>query len=129
MVALVEMVYSDGTAPMRALFLGSMTSAWYEASDDERRERILPRFAQMMDEWREIGAKVLATVDDDLLMVGQPQSTGNTFYLIVEIDALDDVVKMIQRIRETVDGVRLDAYVRWEARIGRPFFLLEPRAT
>jgi hypothetical protein len=128
-VALVEMVYSDGAAPMRALLLGSMTSAWYEASDDERRERILPRFAQMMDEWREIGANVLATVDDDLLMVGQPQSTGNTFYLIVEIEALDNVVKMIQRIRETVDGVRLDAYMRWEARIGRPFFLLEPRST
>jgi hypothetical protein len=32
---------------------------------------------------------------------------------------------MLQRIRETVDGVRLDAYMRWEARIGRPFFLLE----
>ena len=120
------MVYADGTARLRALFLGSMTSAWYEASDDERRERILPRFAQLMNEWREIGANVLATVDDDLLMVGHPESTGTTFYVILEIDALDDVVKMIQRIRETVDGVRLDAYMRWEARIGRPFFLLEP---
>ena len=59
-------------------------------------------------------------------MVGHPESTGTTFYVILEIDALDDVVKMIQRIRETVDGVRLDAYMRWEARIGRPFFLLEP---
>ena len=47
------MVYADGTARLRALFLGSMTSAWYEASDDERRERILPRFAQLMNEWRE----------------------------------------------------------------------------
>lgn len=32
---------------------------------------------------------------------------------------------MIQRIRETVDGVRMDEYVRFEARVGRPFFLLE----
>jgi hypothetical protein len=120
------MVYHDGTTPMRALFLGAMTSAWYEASDEERKERILPRFAQMMSEWREIGAKVLATLDDDLLMVGHPQSTGTTFYVIVEINALDDVVKMIQRVRETVDGVRLDAYMRWEVRVGRPFFLLEP---
>ena len=81
------MVYADGTARLRALFLGSMTSAWYEASDDERRERILPRFAQLMNEWREIGANVLATVDDDLLMVGHPESTGTTFYVILEIDA------------------------------------------
>ena len=121
----MDMVYADGTTPIRALFLGSMTNAWYEASDEERRERILPRFAQMMGEWREIGANVLATVDDDLLMVGHPESTGNTFYVIVEITTLDDVVKMIQRIRETVEGVRLDRYMRWEARIGRPFFLLE----
>jgi hypothetical protein len=122
----MDMVYAERTTPIRALFLGSMTNAWYEASDDERRERILPRFAQLMDEWREIGANVLATVDDDLLMVGPPASTGNTFYVIVEMNALENAVKMIQRIRETVDGVRLDAYMRWEARIGRPFFLLEP---
>ncbi len=122
----MDMVYGDGTTRIRALFLGSMTSAWYEASDDERRKRILPRFAQLMNEWRELGADVLATVDDDLLMVGHPESTGNTFYVILEVDAFDDVVRMIQRIRETVDGVRLDVYMRWEARVGRPFFLLEP---
>ncbi|MFN8222010.1 MAG: hypothetical protein U0R50_02030 [Gaiellales bacterium] len=122
----VEMVYPDGTKAIRALLLGAMTSAWYEASEEERRERILPRFAQMMDEWRALGVKVLATCDDDLLMVGDPRSTGTTFYLIVEIAEVDDVVHMIQRIRETVDGVRLDAYMRWEARLGRPFFLLEP---
>ena len=122
----VEMVYPEGTGVLRAVFLGAMTSAYYEASDDERRERILPRFKQLVEEWRQIGANVLATVDDDLMMVGEPRSTGYTFYLIVEIERLDDVVEMIQRIRETVDGVRMDEYVRFEARVGRPFFLLEP---
>jgi hypothetical protein len=122
----MDMVYATDAASIRAVLLGSMTSAWYESSDEDRRERILPRFAQLMTEWRDIGAKVIATVDDDLLMVGHPESTGTTFYVIVQVDRLDDVVKMIQRIRETVDGVRLDTYMRWEARIGRPFFLLEP---
>jgi hypothetical protein len=122
----MDMVYADDTSRIRALLLGSMTSAWYEATDEDRRERILPRFATLMDEWRDLGANVLATLDDDLLMVGHPQSTGVTFYVLLEVNALDDVVKMIQRIRETVGGVRLDAYMRWEARIGRPFFLLEP---
>ena len=122
----VEMVFPDGTGPLRAVFLGAMTSAYYEASDDDRRERILPRFKQLVEEWRQIGARVLATVDDDLLMVGEPRSTGYTFYFIVEIERMEDVVQMIQHIRETVDGVRMDEYVRFEARVGRPFFLLEP---
>jgi hypothetical protein len=66
----MEMVYADRDTPLRAVLLGSMTRAWYEATEEDRRERILPRFAQMMLEWREIAAEVLATVDDDLLMVG-----------------------------------------------------------
>jgi DNA-binding Lrp family transcriptional regulator len=123
----VEMVYADSDTPLRAVLLGSMTRAWYEATDDERRERILPRFAQVMSEWSEIAGKVLATVDDDLLMVGEPRSTGTTFYVIVEVADLADVSRMIQCVRASADGVRLDTYTRWEARVGRPFFLLEPK--
>ena len=119
------MVLPDEGSPLRAVFLGAMTGAWYEASDDVRRSRILPRFAQLVEEWRQLGIRVLATVDDDLLMVGEPRSTGYTFYVIVELQRLEDAVAMIQRIRETVDGVRMDEYVRFEARVGRPFFLLE----
>lgn len=120
------MVFPHGSGPLRAVFLGAMTSAWYSADDDERRQRILPRFKQLVEEWKEIGATVLATMDDDLLMVGEPRSTGYTFYLMLEIERLDDAVEMIQRIRETVDGVRMDEYLRFEVRVGRPFFLLEP---
>lgn len=122
----VEMVYGDAARSLRVLFLGAMTSAWYEASEEDRRERILPRFKQMTDEWRELGAVTLATLDDDLLMVGQPVSTGYTFFLLFEVPTLETVVEMIQRLREPVDGVRMDAYARFEARVGRPFFLLEP---
>jgi hypothetical protein len=121
----VEMVYPDATSPLRVVLLGAMTSAWYEASEELRRTRILPRFKQLVEEWRQLGARILATVDDDLLMVGEPRSTGYTFYIVVEIARLEDVTAMIQRIRETVDDVRMDEYVRFEARVGRPFFLLE----
>ncbi|MGZ8691711.1 MAG: hypothetical protein ACXWZY_01065 [Gaiellaceae bacterium] len=124
----VEMVYPEGGGPFRALFLGAMTRAYYESTDDERRERILPRFKQLAEEWMNLGAKILATVDDDLLMVGEPQSTGFTFYIVAEVERVETVVEMIQRIRETVEGIRMDAYIRFEARIGRPFFLLEPPA-
>ena len=124
----VEMVFPRVSGSLRVLFLGAMTSAWYEASDDERRERILPRFKGLMQEWRDLGATTIATLDDDLLMVGQPVSTGYTFFLMFEVERLETAVEMIQRIREPVDGVRMDAYARFEARIGRPFFLLEPPA-
>jgi hypothetical protein len=120
------MVFPHGSGPLRAVFLGAMTSAWYSATDEDRAQRILPRFAQLVEEWKKLGAKVLATMDDDLLMVGEPRSTGFTFYVMVEIERLEDAVEMIQRIRGTVDGVRMDEYVRFEVRVGRPFFLLEP---
>jgi hypothetical protein len=124
-VSEVEMVYPSATSTLRAVLLGAMTSAYYEAGDDLRRTRLLPRFKQLVEEWRELGVSILATVDDDLLMVGEPRSTGYTFYVVVEVARLEDVTAMIQRIRETVDGVRMDEYLRFEARVGRPFFLLE----
>lgn len=122
----VDFVSPVMPSPLRVLLLGAATSAYYESSDEDRRERILPRFKQLMAEWQALGARVLATMDDDLFMVGQPGSPDFTWYLMFEVDQPEAVVGMIQRIRESVDGVRLDEYVRFEARIGRPFFLLEP---
>ena len=124
----VEMVFPRVPGSLRVLFLGAMTSAWYEAGEEERRARILPRFKQLTQEWLDLGATPLATLDDDLLMVGQPVSTGYTFFLMFEVERLETVVEMIQRLREPVDGVRMDTYARFEARVGRPFFLLEPPA-
>ena len=124
----VEMVFPRMSGSLRVLFLGAMTSAWYEAGEEARRDQVLPRFKQLTQEWLDLGATPLATLDDDLLMVGQPVSTGYTFFLMFEVERLETVVEMIQRIRETVDGVRMDTYARFEARVGRPFFLLEPPA-
>lgn len=122
----VDFVSPVMPSPLRVLLLGAATSAYYESSDEDRRERILPRFKQLMAEWQALGARTLATMDDDLFMVGQPGAPDFTWYLMFEVDQPEAVVGMIQRIRESVDGVRLDEYVRFEARIGRPFFLLEP---
>lgn len=121
----VEMVAAKLRSTLRVIFLGAMTSAYYEATERDRRERVLPGFKRLVEEWQALGARVLATLDDDLLMVGQPSSTGWTFYLLLEVDELATIVEMIQRLREPVDGVRMDQYVRFEARVGRPFFLLE----
>ncbi|MBN9063317.1 MAG: hypothetical protein BGP06_07905 [Rhizobiales bacterium 65-9] len=121
----VDFVPPEVPKPYRAILLGAATNGWFEASDEERREKVLPRFRQMIDEWKGMGAKVLATLDDDLFMVGQPGAPDFTWYLIFEIPSLEALAAMIQCLRKTVDGVRLDRYIRIEARLGRPFFLLE----
>lgn len=112
-------------SPHRVIVLGAATEGWYGASDEDRGTRILPRFQQLMDEWRELGARPLATLDDDLFMGGPPETAGFTWYLMFEVDSLDILAAMTQRVRETVDGVRMDKYVRFQARVGRPFYLLE----
>ena len=121
----VEFVVPEVPKPYRVILLGAATNGWFEASDEERREKVLPRFKEMIEEWREMGAKVLATIDDDLFMVGQPGAPDFTWYLIFEIPSLEVVAAMIHCLRRTSNGVRLDRYIRIEARIGRPFFLLE----
>jgi hypothetical protein len=119
------MIYAKSTDRMRAILLGAMTSSYYDVASDDERARVLDRFRKLMEEWQELGARVVATVDDDLLMVGEPGSAAFTFYLIFDVDDPQVVIEMIQRLREPVDGIRMDRYARFEAHLGRPFFLLE----
>ena len=121
----VEFVAPEVKKPYRAILLGAATTGWFEASDQERREKVLPRFRAMLEQWKAMGAKVLATLDDDLFMVGQPGAPDFTWYLIFEIPSLEVLAAMIHCLRTSVDDVRLDRYIRIEARLGRPFFLLE----
>lgn len=119
------MVYAKSTDRRRAILLGAMTSAYYEIGTDDERAKVIVRFRQLMHEWQELGARVAATLDHDLFAVGEPRAQGFTFYLIFDIDDPQIVVEMIQRVRVRVEGVRMDRYVRFEAHVGRPFFLLE----
>lgn len=121
----VDFVAPEVPKPYRAILLGAATQGWFQASDKERREKVLPRFKGMIEEWRGMGAKALATVDDDLFMVGEPGAPDFTWYLIFEIPSLEVFAAMIQCVRKTVNGTRLDRYIRIEGRLGRPFFLIE----
>lgn len=111
--------------PLRVIFLGASTSGWFDATSEDRREKILPRMKALFAEWEEMGAKCLATVDDDLFMVGQPGSPDFTWYLIMEVASVEMVSAMIHLVRKDRDGMRLDEVMRLEAKIGRKFFLLE----
>ncbi|NIZ10590.1 hypothetical protein [Pseudooceanicola sp. HF7] len=121
----VEFQAPEIPTPHRVIFLGASTDGWFTASGEERREKVLPRMKKMFADWADMGAKTLATLDDDLFMVGQPSTPDFTWYLIFEVPDQKTIAAMIQCVRQDIDGVRLDRYMRLEARVGRPFFLLE----
>jgi len=52
------------------------------------------------------------------------ESVGLSWYLIYELDDLNMIPAMLHCLRQTVDGARLDRYLRIEAKVGRPFFIL-----
>lgn len=111
--------------PVRVLVAGAAQPAWYDASDTERREAALPRFQQLLVEWSERGATLIASFDDEFFTVGPPATANFSFYLLYEVPDFETIVWMIQRLRITVNGVRLDKYIRMEARSGVKLFLAE----
>jgi hypothetical protein len=109
----------------RILVLGGGLPAYFEASEQEKRDVFLPRFRALLAEWEELGARVVASFCDDVLQVGPATPTSWAWYLIFDVESLDTAAKMIERVRVEIDGVRLDRYVRFEARVGRPFWARE----
>jgi hypothetical protein len=109
----------------RILVLGGGLPAYFEAPEEEKRDVFLPAFRALLAEWEALGARVVASFCDDLLQVGPVTPGAWAWYLIFDVDDLDVPVKMIERVRKEIDGVRLDRYVCFEIRIGRPFWARE----
>jgi hypothetical protein len=111
--------------PYRVMLVGAPLESFFSASNEEKSERFMPRFVAVLAEWEKRGARVVASFCDDVLTVAPPRSVDFVWYLIFEVDDLDIVAAMICDVRTEVDGVRLDRYVAFEARIGRPFWARE----
>jgi hypothetical protein len=111
--------------PHRILVLGGGLPAYFEASEDEKRDVFLPRFKALLVEWEELGARVVASFCDDVLQVGPAAPGAWAWYLIFEVDELETAATMVDLVRREQGGVRLDRYVRFEVRIGRPFWARE----
>lgn len=106
------------------MVVGCALESFFAVSEEEKEARFMPRFKQVLAEWEELGARVIASFCDDVLQVG-PNDHPWAWNLIYEVDDLDTAAAMAQAVREPVDGVRLDSYVKLELRIGRPFFARE----
>jgi len=115
--------------PYRILVLGGGLPAYFEASAEEKRDVFLPRFRAVLAGWEELGARVVASFCDDVLQVGPAEPGAWAWYLIFELDDLDVAAAMMEGVREEVEGVRLDRYVRFEVRVGRAFWAREERAS
>jgi hypothetical protein len=69
----------------------------------------------------ERGARLVGSVDDDLLVTGQPASLPYSIYVLYDVDNLDTIVQLVHDVRSS----ELGGMFRLEARIGRPLFLLD----
>ncbi len=114
--------------PFRVMVVGCGTSAFVDASDADRADVFLPRFGRMLEEWEELGARLVGSFCDDVFQMGETDAPFWAWYLIFELDSLDTAAAMIQASRQTVGGVRLDRWIRLELRLGRPFFAREESA-
>lgn len=114
--------------PYRVMLAGTATDAFFSASDEEKEAKAMPRFKAILSEWEELGARVVASMCDDVFQVGVAQSPRWAWYLLFDVDDLDVAAAMIQATREQVGGVRGDKYFRFELTIGRPFWAREEQA-
>jgi hypothetical protein len=110
---------------MRVLLLGGGLPAYFDAPADEKENVFLPRFRALLAEWEELGARVVASFCDDVLQVGPVSPGAWAWYLVYDVDDLDTATRMLDAVRLDRDGTRLDRYVRFELRLGRPFFARE----
>jgi hypothetical protein len=106
---------------------GTATDTFFGASESEKEERAMPRFRQILAEWEELGARVVASMCDDVFQVGVANPPRWAWYLLFDLDDLDTAAAMIQATREPIDGIRGDRYFRFELTIGRPFWAREDR--
>jgi hypothetical protein len=111
--------------PYRVLVLGGGLPGFFEASEEEKSQVFLPAFRRLLARWEELGARVVASFCDDVLQVGPAEPGRPAWYLIFEVDGLDVAAGIVAAVREPIDGVRLDRYVRFEVRVGRPFWARE----
>ena len=114
---------------VRILVLGGGLPAYFEASEEEKLSVFQPAFRAMLADWEAAGARVVASFCDDLLQVGPAASGRWPWYLVFDVDDLDVPIAMMNRVRTEVDGVRLDHYVQFEVRVGRPFWAREETGT
>jgi hypothetical protein len=116
----MEYAEPDFDPPYRVLVLVAATDGWYGASREER-EGATDELGAILREAENGGARMLASFDDDLFLTGQPAPLPYTIFVLYDVDDLAVVVRLVHRLRTS----EVARYLRLEARVGRPLFVLD----
>jgi hypothetical protein len=106
--------------PYRVMLLIAATEGWFGAEQAER-EAATDELSRLLRGADEAGARLLASFDDDLFLSGQPAPLPYTIHILYDVDDLAIVVDLVHRLRTS----GLGRFLRLEARIGRPLFVLD----
>jgi len=113
----------DTALPLRVLFCIGITQNFFDLPRD-RIPEVLAGFNKAFGGLEErFGIRVLGTLDDDRVQVGQSVTWPWTSYIMADVSDLDTVVKICDQLRSTPvgDGL-LWRYARIDTRIGRAVF-------
>ena len=109
----------DFEPPYRVLVLIASTDGWYGATPAER-DIATDELGSVLRATEAAGARLLASFDDDLFLTGQPAPLPYTIFVLYDVDDLSVVVRLVHRLRTS----HVAKYLRLEARVGRPLFVL-----
>ncbi len=116
---------SDSAAPWRIEVRGAFQDPWSTATQQEK-DDVFAEWIAIHREWQERGCRLIATLDDELSMVGQPGARLWNFYSIWEIPDPALTLDLLNPFRtEDPAAIRLDRYLRFEVVVGKPITSLE----
>ena len=116
---------ADTNSPWRMIVRGAFQDPWSTATQDEK-DKVFHEWIEIHREWQSLGCRLIATVDDELNMVGQPGARLWNFYSIWEIPEPAITLQLLNPFRtEDPNRVRLDRYLRLELVVGKPITSLE----
>lgn len=111
--------------PWRLIVRGAFQDGW-SLADQAEKDQVFKEWIEIHKEWQALGCRLIATVDDELSMVGQPGGRLWNFYSLWEIPEPGIVYDLLNFFRTEQPGkLRLDKYFRFETLVGKPIVSME----
>lgn len=111
--------------PWRMIARGAFQDGW-SLADQEEKNYAFRALKEVFSRWGEMDCRLVATLDDELSMIGQPGARLWNFYTIWEIPDPATAYELLNLFRvENQDHRRLDRYFRIELVVGKPILGVE----
>jgi hypothetical protein len=111
--------------PWRMLVRGVFQPGWFGAPQEEK-NRVFHEWIEAHQRWGERGCRFIATLDDELNLVGSAPPGRANFYSLWELPSPDVTYDLLNDFRAQEPGAtRLDGYFRLETIVGKPIVGLE----